>query len=367
MSRLNVLVAVVLSLSPLSLSEAAETTLSWTEPTTNTDGTPLTDLTSYDVYSGCSGPGVYDRPIEVLLAPATTYDVTGLPDTGTCYFALKAINSTGQASDYSNEAPKFFGSLELPGQVENLDITWEETSAVAIAVDAFTASTGTASTGNFTATLSTHTTGDLLVCVVFASRDIESESNVISEEVAGGWTAVAATVGVASSFNREGLYRTFYKKAASASETAPQFTIASSTATKTYFVGSYTISGFKDPAAIVQNTASENPTGDVDASIPSVTVNENQSLIIIGALMTNDSIGTDTQPTGFTVRYSADPNGTYSTHIGDDILDSFAGADWTDTWVTVSSTSEITFALSVEPAAAGATSKLVVLKRRRGM
>jgi len=112
-------------------AQASEANLSWTEPTQNEDGSPLTDLTSYEIHYGCSQSGVYGS-VEYLSAPATAYTVLGLPDVGTCYFAAKAVNSQSIASAYSNEATRSFGSPEVPGPVVDTAITWQESSVMAL-------------------------------------------------------------------------------------------------------------------------------------------------------------------------------------------------------------------------------------------
>lgn len=79
-------------------------TLSWNAPTQNTDGTPLTDLASYNIYEGASSP-----PGKLLASPlasaGTTYTASGLP-AGTNYFAVTAVNSKQQESELSNIAAK---------------------------------------------------------------------------------------------------------------------------------------------------------------------------------------------------------------------------------------------------------------------
>ena len=124
--RLPVLVLTALLTSP---SNSAEQPLSWIEPTQNTDGSPLTDLASYDIWHGCSQSGVYTS-IETLLAPASTYTVKGLPDVGTCYFAAKAINAQGVSSRFNTELVKTFGTVELPGPVTDTQIVWRESSVM---------------------------------------------------------------------------------------------------------------------------------------------------------------------------------------------------------------------------------------------
>ena len=107
------------------LSFLAAAVLTWTPPTLNTDGTPLTDLASYEIWSGCTTSGIYDT-VEIVSAPATTHTVIGLPEVGTCYFAAKATNALGVSSVYSGEATRVFSNVALPGAVTDTTIIWQE-------------------------------------------------------------------------------------------------------------------------------------------------------------------------------------------------------------------------------------------------
>lgn len=77
-------------------------TLTWDSPTTNADGTPLTDLVGYKIYYGTTS-GNYTEVIAV--GNVTTYKVEGLQP-GTYYFALTAYDTSGNESGYSNEVSK---------------------------------------------------------------------------------------------------------------------------------------------------------------------------------------------------------------------------------------------------------------------
>jgi hypothetical protein len=79
-------------------------TLSWTPPTTRTDGTPLTNLAGYKVHYGTS-QGSYPNRITINNAGVTTYVVENLSP-ATYYFVTTAFDSTGAESDYSNVASK---------------------------------------------------------------------------------------------------------------------------------------------------------------------------------------------------------------------------------------------------------------------
>ena len=64
-----------LSLFNASSLYAANVTLSWIPPTTNADGTPLTDLAGYKIYFGVSSKN-YTQNIDV--GNVTSYTVTNL-------------------------------------------------------------------------------------------------------------------------------------------------------------------------------------------------------------------------------------------------------------------------------------------------
>lgn len=79
-------------------------TLTWTAPTTNTDGTPLTTLTGFTIYYGTS-QDTLTQSVVVSGATTTTYEFTGLT-TGTWYFALSADAADGTQSAQSNIGSK---------------------------------------------------------------------------------------------------------------------------------------------------------------------------------------------------------------------------------------------------------------------
>jgi hypothetical protein len=86
--------------------------LTWEAPTTNEDGTPLTNLAGYRAYYGTTS-GSYSEMDDVGMATCEdvggvtqcTTTISGLP-IGTWYFAVTAYNSAGLESVFSNEAYK---------------------------------------------------------------------------------------------------------------------------------------------------------------------------------------------------------------------------------------------------------------------
>jgi hypothetical protein len=96
------------SLGTFSISVQAvasgSATLSWQPPTTNTDGSSLTNLSGYKVYWGTTA-GNYPSSVTVNNPGITTYVVESLTP-NTYYFAVKAFNSVGVESAWSNSASK---------------------------------------------------------------------------------------------------------------------------------------------------------------------------------------------------------------------------------------------------------------------
>ncbi len=87
-----------------SSGASGSASLSWAAPTTNTDGSALTDLAGYRVYYGTSAD-LLSRDLEITSANATSTTVGSL-SAGTWYFAVAAVNSAGLVGDLSNVASK---------------------------------------------------------------------------------------------------------------------------------------------------------------------------------------------------------------------------------------------------------------------
>ncbi len=74
--------------------------ISWTPPTTTTDGSTLLNLAGYDIYYG-TNPSALTQEVQVSNIGLTTYDVTGL-GTGTWYFVVTSYTTDGTQSAPSN-------------------------------------------------------------------------------------------------------------------------------------------------------------------------------------------------------------------------------------------------------------------------
>ena len=106
----NILIAVTAGTSSASLpkfniSVIAEgagngtVVLSWMPPTTNSDGTVLTNLAGYHIVYGIA-PDALTRQITITSAGLTNYVIANL-SAGTWYFAVRAFNSTNVRSRLS--------------------------------------------------------------------------------------------------------------------------------------------------------------------------------------------------------------------------------------------------------------------------
>ena len=88
-------VAKTTPVKPISTTDGVAT-LDWQPPTSNTDGTALTDLAGYTVYYGTS-PDNLSQSVKVSNAGLSAYTVTGLTS-GTWYFAVTSYSSDGVES-----------------------------------------------------------------------------------------------------------------------------------------------------------------------------------------------------------------------------------------------------------------------------
>jgi hypothetical protein len=79
-------------------------TVSWTIPTTNSDGTALTNLSGFRIYYGTAADSM-TKVSEITNPSVSTYAVTNLSP-ATWYFGIKAYTSSGVESAISNIARK---------------------------------------------------------------------------------------------------------------------------------------------------------------------------------------------------------------------------------------------------------------------
>lgn len=76
--------------------------LAWDPPQTDVEGRPLDDLAGFRLYFGTRSPLVASRDTFVDVGTATSFRLEGLePDT--YFFAISAVDETGNESELSNE------------------------------------------------------------------------------------------------------------------------------------------------------------------------------------------------------------------------------------------------------------------------
>jgi hypothetical protein len=98
------------SLNPFTIkvnapsSTSGSASLSWTAPTTNADGTALTNLAGFHIYYG-SNQSSMTQTIDITSPSETSYTIVGLGQ-GTYYFSIVAYNSSGVDSTDSNMVSK---------------------------------------------------------------------------------------------------------------------------------------------------------------------------------------------------------------------------------------------------------------------
>jgi hypothetical protein len=95
----------ILLIITMTLGEAGQIRLSWSAPTKDEEGMPLTNLAGYKLYYGQNSrqvSGSYASVVDV--GNQTSHTLSGLTDGQRYYFAVTAYNTVRDESDYSNEA-----------------------------------------------------------------------------------------------------------------------------------------------------------------------------------------------------------------------------------------------------------------------
>ena len=90
--------------APSASGSAGSASLSWDAPTTNTNGTALTDLAGYRIYYGAS-PERLDHTVRISTVGLQTYVIDGL-ESGNWYFAVMALAANGSESRLSDVVQK---------------------------------------------------------------------------------------------------------------------------------------------------------------------------------------------------------------------------------------------------------------------
>ena len=128
--RATMCLCVMLGITLLSSVCFAGRTFSWDPPTTNTDGSPLTDLAGYKIYCG-PGAGNYTMNQDMGNPPGNTYNPAGWLVHNTEYWcAATTYDTSANESGYSNEINfifKLLADIQSPGYEANTGaLKWKD-------------------------------------------------------------------------------------------------------------------------------------------------------------------------------------------------------------------------------------------------
>lgn len=102
----NLLIAVLLGIfSTITCAEVVMDDLSWSKPTTFTDGTAVTGLTGYRVYAAVDSPDlllITDIPFSTQLTYTATFDLAPSATDYVISYQVTAYDATGLESPRSN-------------------------------------------------------------------------------------------------------------------------------------------------------------------------------------------------------------------------------------------------------------------------
>jgi hypothetical protein len=90
--------------TPSATGGMGSATLSWEAPTSNSNGSPLTDLAGYRIYYG-SSPKQLSQTVHIKNVGLQTYVIENL-EPGTWYFAVKSVATNGVESRLSDVVAK---------------------------------------------------------------------------------------------------------------------------------------------------------------------------------------------------------------------------------------------------------------------
>lgn len=108
-------------MNALALLGAA--TLQFTPPTLMTDGSPVQGLLTFKAHYGCAAPWTF--PISRVIGPPPAV-IDGLPDEGSCWFVVTAIDEAGVESAFSNQFAKVMGPAPIGNPTQRPTISTRE-------------------------------------------------------------------------------------------------------------------------------------------------------------------------------------------------------------------------------------------------
>lgn len=102
---ISLIILIVGAVMVIALPYKPKTTLCWDPPTTNTDGTPLTDLAGYKVYSNKTGGATYTdaQAKDVGNVTCINFEQTFGIQSGLYYYVVTAYNTAKIESQFSTE------------------------------------------------------------------------------------------------------------------------------------------------------------------------------------------------------------------------------------------------------------------------
>lgn len=123
MKKLLVAIVAVLALFTLRMPLFAEdNNISGTAPTTNVDGSPLTDLAEIKIYHSVNGGGYELLTVLPFTEPGGEFNyLHARQGDGRHCYAATAVRAGGQESDFSDEACKVIDTL-LPSAPSGLAV-----------------------------------------------------------------------------------------------------------------------------------------------------------------------------------------------------------------------------------------------------
>lgn len=111
MKKVILILSFLMMIVPLvfALPTPQKTTLAWDAPTTNSDGSPLTDLAGYKVYWSTKS-GTYDNTSMKDVGNVVTVNLNSTTGQlkGVYFFVVTAYNTAGNESSFSNEISASF-------------------------------------------------------------------------------------------------------------------------------------------------------------------------------------------------------------------------------------------------------------------
>jgi len=144
-AAVSLLTLIMIIMSITAADVFSSTTVAWTAPTTNTDGTPLTDLAGYKIYYGTTS-GNY--PNSINAGKVTSYAFNNLTSGTPYYFVATAYDTTGFESAFSNEVAKTEPVVSGPAVPTVTAFTIPSTStSLTISITSFTATDNAGVTG----------------------------------------------------------------------------------------------------------------------------------------------------------------------------------------------------------------------------